>query len=509
MDGWEPVDLPQPLPVLDGKYKLLRPVGEGGMGTVYEAVHVGTGRHLAVKMIVGEDLAGNAVMLQRFQREARATGQIHSMYVAHTLDTGVEAKTGNPYLVMELLRGEDLQQAMRRLGPLSPVLALLIAAQTCLGLQKAHEAGVVHRDIKPSNIFLARHEGTEIVVKILDFGIAKVRSNRFASAPSELTQTGSLLGSPMYMSPEQARGKKTLDARADLWSLGVVLYEALTGRVPHTADTVGELILQICGEPARPIQERAPWVPSAVAAVVHRALALDPAARFGSAEEMHEAIRSLLPVGQALDSALFQPLPETARTRTASFHSVPGGAAPPPPSSDPAFDETVQASSSPGPVLASTTGGFSQPGLGAPPRRSRRSRLAVGSLGALALGGLAIGAAVWVHGSSPSPSTAAAASVPMPLAASAEPTASAAASPSPAESQVNLTPLQASTEPPPPSPTALPTRARLLGPGATGATRAAPPAASAVPASAPRAGCTPPYTLDANGTKVWKRECFR
>ena len=164
-----------PLSTIDGKYDLLRRLGEGGMGAVYEARNRGTGRRVAVKVIAGEALAKNQEVVARFQREALASGAIESQYIAHVLDTGVDPASGSPYMVMELLSGEDLEHAIKRLGPLPPELALRVVAQACLGLQKAHEVGVVHRDIKPANIFLATRDGGEIVAKILDFGIAKVK----------------------------------------------------------------------------------------------------------------------------------------------------------------------------------------------------------------------------------------------------------------------------------------------------------------------------------------------
>lgn len=295
------------------------------MGAVYEARHTGTGRRCAVKVIAGEALAKSADIVSRFQREAMASGAIESQYIAHVTDTGVDPQSGSPYIVMELLLGEDVDQAVRRLGPLPPDVALRVAAQACLGLQKAHEAGVVHRDIKPANLFLARRDGGEVLAKLLDFGIAKVKADPFASAePKSLTRSGSLLGSPLYMSPEQALGQKNLDHRTDLWSLGVVMYEALTGSTPHaSADTLGVIIMKICGEPSPALQDRAPWVTPEVAAIVHRSLELDPAARWASAAEMFAAIRALLPGGYALDESMFVPLSPEAKQATAPRFSPP------------------------------------------------------------------------------------------------------------------------------------------------------------------------------------------
>jgi hypothetical protein len=308
------------LPVIDSKYQLVRQLGVGGMGAVYEARHLGTARRVAVKVISTESLSKSAEVVSRFQREAMASGAIESQYIAHVLDTGVDPATGSPYMVMELLVGEDIEQAIRRLGPLPPDLALRIVGQACLGLQKAHEANVIHRDIKPANIFLTRRDGGEVVAKILDFGIAKMKGEGFASTEGKsLTRTGTMLGSPLYMSPEQALGRKTIDHRTDVWSLGVVFYEALTGRAPHSdTETIGELIVNICHKPTPHVQELAPWVPPDVAAIVHRALALDPASRFASAEHMFNAIRMQLPHGHALEEGMFVALSPEARNLATS-----------------------------------------------------------------------------------------------------------------------------------------------------------------------------------------------
>ena len=279
------------------------------MGIVYEARHLGTGRRLAIKVIPA-DRNDKTGAVARFQREARAAGQIESRHVARIVDTGRDEATGDSYLAMDLLEGEDVEELVARLGLLPPDLAVRIALQACAGLVKAHEAGVVHRDIKPSNLFLARQDGGEIIVTLLDFGIAKMGVDQLASVDeSVLTRTGSLVGSPLYMSPEQARGSKTIDHRTDIWSLGVVLYEALAGSPPNsTSESLGSLILAICSQPPPPVQERAPWVSDDLAAVVKRALAVDPKARFATAAEMASALRALLPSGHAIHESSLQPL---------------------------------------------------------------------------------------------------------------------------------------------------------------------------------------------------------
>jgi serine/threonine-protein kinase len=377
-----------PLSVLDGRYQLLRLLGEGGMGVVYEARHSGTGRRCAVKVIGTEALAKSPDSVARFQREAMASGAIESQHIAQVLDTGVDAASGSPYIVMELLVGEDLDATLARTGPLPPDVALRIVGQACIGLEKAHAAGIVHRDIKPANLFLSRQDGA-LVTKILDFGIAKVMKDPLGGTEAHsLTRSGSLLGSPLYMSPEQALGQKTIDHRTDVWSLGVVLYEALSGVTPHATDeTLGVLIMKICGQPPPPVQLRAPWVSPEVAEVVHRALATDPSARWASAADMLAAIRAVVPQGLALDESMLVSLSPEAKERAAPRFDVPTELQAVPALLAEAPITTPRALLA-GPVPAGSLAGEVVSG-----RREKRSRgplVAVASVGAL----LAVAAAV-------------------------------------------------------------------------------------------------------------------
>ncbi|WP_437672950.1 cytochrome c peroxidase [Sorangium sp. So ce131] len=300
---------------LDSRYLILGLLGEGGMGAVYEARHLGTGRRVAVKVITSK-LAQDEAVMARFEREARAAGAIDSEHIASVLDSGRDRATGLPYLVMELLSGEDVDQLLRRLGPLHPELALCIVGQACVGLQKAHDARVMHRDIKPANLFLARRDEGEVSVKLLDFGVAKIQAEEAAEFQQELTATSNLIGSPIYMSPEQARNMKDVDFRTDLWSLGIVLYKMLTGRTPYrNSRGLGELIVAICSTPAPPLQGLAPWVPPEVAEIAHRALQIDRNLRFQSALEMLDACRSLLPHGISIHEDMLQPLPDSVQSQ--------------------------------------------------------------------------------------------------------------------------------------------------------------------------------------------------
>jgi serine/threonine-protein kinase len=301
--------------LVGGRYRLAQVLGEGGMGSVFEAEETTTGERFALKLIHGRLLLSGRGARSRFRREARAASAVASPHIIRVVDSGEDEVTGDLFLVMERLSGEDLQQLVDREGPLRPDAALRIAAQALLGLERAHEAGIVHRDIKPANLFLARGDGGEVTVKILDFGVAKIVADP-AKLPhtTGLTHTGGLVGSPLYMSPEQAQGSKAVDHRTDLWSLGSLLYCALCGRAPHAgAGSVGKLILDICSSPARPIREVAPWIAPAVADVVHRALAIDAARRYPSAAAMRAALEPLVPGGLAIRAEMLAGVSEEER----------------------------------------------------------------------------------------------------------------------------------------------------------------------------------------------------
>jgi serine/threonine-protein kinase len=276
--------------VIGQKYRLVRELGAGGMGAVYEGLHTGVGKRVAVKLLHAHLLELDPTTLTRLEREARLAGSLESPQIAQVFDVGIDEPTGSPFLVLEYLEGCDLEKAIEASGPLPYRLAVRIAAQACMGLKKAHTAGVVHRDIKPANLFLAQRED-DIVVKLLDFGIAKPYDEANKLESPSLTRTGSLIGSPLYMSPEQARGLKTLDHRADLWSLGVALYTALVGHPPHNhVESLGDLIFLICSQPAPSVRTIDPSIPESVAKIVERALALAPDDRYPSAEAMYDAL---------------------------------------------------------------------------------------------------------------------------------------------------------------------------------------------------------------------------
>ncbi|HSN97317.1 MAG TPA: serine/threonine-protein kinase [Candidatus Nanopelagicales bacterium] len=291
---------------LGQRYEIVRLLGQGGMGSVYEAEHRETRERVAVKVLHGHVLEQGGEGPRRFRREAEAASAIGGEHVARVLDAGTDAATGRMYLVTEHLEGEDLQRLLDRVGPLAPEAALRVALQALAGLRDAHAAGVVHRDIKPANIFLARREGGAICVKLLDFGIAKIRADALGLPHgASLTTTAGFLGSPLYMSPEQVESSRDVDHRTDIWSLGSVLYATLAGRAPYEhLGSLGQLLVAICISAPPPLSEIAPWVPAAIADVVHRALTLAPGARTPSAVAMLDAIRRLVPSGALREEML-------------------------------------------------------------------------------------------------------------------------------------------------------------------------------------------------------------
>ncbi|WP_437303085.1 protein kinase domain-containing protein [Sorangium sp. So ce388] len=377
--------------IVDQKYRLTRLIGEGGMGCVYEARQLDTGEQVAVKLISGQKRRESATALGRFQREARAAAGVETPHIVRVRDAGTDPATGAPYLVMEYLDGEDLGELLHRLGPLRPEVALRIIVQACLGLQKAHEARVIHRDIKPANLFLARSGDGEVVVKLLDFGIAKIKPSE-GGATTGLTTTGKMLGSPLFMAPEQIEDIRTVDYRTDIWSLGVVLYAALSGNAPHHhIASIARLFVMICTEPSPPLQDVAPWVPREVAAVVHRALQLNMSDRFQSVTEMLDAMLPLLSDGHALRQELLVTVTDSERAVIAPRLDV----APAPhrsslarageaSQSDPPRDSgraSLVSASSGGPLASRTASGASS-GRAAAWSRAPAALLALGVVGA-------------------------------------------------------------------------------------------------------------------------------
>ncbi len=429
--------------VVGHNVRLKRLLGRGGMGSVWVAEHEALETEVAVKFISPE-IAAIPEAVARFKREATAAAQLKSPHVVQIFDHGV-TPDGLPFIVMELLEGEDLATRIGRTGklPVAEVAAIVNQAGKALG--RAHARGIVHRDIKPDNIFLV-DAGGEAFVKLLDFGIAK----RSADAALNMTSTGTMVGTPYFMSPEQVMSAKDADFRSDLWSLAVVAYNALTGRVPFFAETLGALCVAIHGGNFVPVTRGAPELPPALDGWFQRALARDPVARFASAKELADAF------AHAAGVSAFEP------ARVSSTSMARAASSPPP-----GFQPTT--------LLAATV---TQPGT--PRARRRVALMAVAGL----LGAVAIAGGVALRFTQPS-DTRFAASTPAPP-PSAEPSARPKSPPAP--SPTRSAPASQASVAAEPAASALPVNKPVRQPIRA---RSNPPPASASSARKPALPVTP------------------
>jgi serine/threonine-protein kinase len=256
--------------IIDAKYEVERLLGVGGMGVVVAARHIQLGQRVAIKFMRGITTE-DASAVGRFLREARSVVALSSEHVAKVVDVGT-TDTGAPFIVMEYLSGIDLGELLRQYGPMTPTDAVNAILQACEAIAEAHAVGIIHRDLKPANLFVTRRVDGSPLVKVLDFGISKRSDFDAALGRSTLTPSGYLMGSPAYMSPEQVRNPKAVDGRTDIWAMGVILYEVLSGSAPFSGETVGETLARIVSEPPRPIRSIRPEVPDGLAQVISQCL---------------------------------------------------------------------------------------------------------------------------------------------------------------------------------------------------------------------------------------------
>jgi eukaryotic-like serine/threonine-protein kinase len=272
----------EPGSILLGKYRIDELIGAGGMGNVVRASHLYLHQPVAIKLLLPEMTASHSTV-QRFLREAQATVKLRSEHIARVMDVGTTPE-GVPFMVMEFLDGNDLNQILRHHGPQQPAIVVDLMLQACEGIAEAHALGIVHRDVKPSNFFITQRPDGSMLLKILDFGISKTPIGY-----DELTGTQTVIGTPSYMAPEQMKSGKSADPRSDIWSIGVVMYQLITGRVPFSGESYAELVLKVGLEPPAPILVP---LPPGLGDVVMRCIEKDPAQRYQSVGEL---ARSLAP----------------------------------------------------------------------------------------------------------------------------------------------------------------------------------------------------------------------
>ena len=274
--------------ILTERYRIERQLGEGGMGTVYEAENIAIGKRVAIKLLRAE-FAKSETVMGRFQREARAAASIGNDHIVEVFDFGQHE--GSPFMVMELLKGESLATRIHRHLKLKPESAVFILTQVLEALAAAHGAGIVHRDLKPDNIFLTRRQGTGDFVKLLDFGISKFQDEA-SRTRSSVTQSDTVVGTPDYMAPEQALARRNVDHRADIYAAGVLLYQMLTGELPFSAETDRELLAVVAFRPAgmRTPREIDPTIAPEIEAIILKAMALERDQRYPDAISLSDAL---------------------------------------------------------------------------------------------------------------------------------------------------------------------------------------------------------------------------
>ncbi|HHH29615.1 MAG TPA: serine/threonine protein kinase [Polyangiaceae bacterium] len=289
--------------ILDGQFKIIKKIGTGGMGSVYKASQPEMNRMVAVKILHAK-LKNRKDLVSRFRREARAMSHLTHPNTVKVMMYG-ELESGELYIVMEYLEGKNLNQIVRRQGPMGVDRAIPVLLQVCGALQEAHELGMVHRDLKPENIFLTTSGGMTDFAKVLDFGLAKVTERELRPGSIMLTQEGMVFGTPEFMSPEQAQGQ-TLDRRSDIYSLAIILYEALTGKLPFDARSSMEYIQLHVTKPPIHLDERVPdkTFPAGLGDAIAKALAKSPDDRYDSATEFAEALMPFAPATAASAASL-------------------------------------------------------------------------------------------------------------------------------------------------------------------------------------------------------------
>jgi serine/threonine protein kinase len=458
--------------VLAGKYRIDRVLGAGGMGAVVEAHHIQLEDKVALKFLLPEALS-RPEAVTRFLREARAAVRIKSEHVARVTDVG-QLENGAPYMVMEYLEGGDLEAMLARGGPLPPEQAVDFVLQASEAIAEAHTLGIVHRDLKPANLYCIRRADGHLSIKVLDFGISKVTT---PGSQHNMTQTAAMIGSPVYMSPEQMQSAKDVDARTDIWATGAILFELISGRTPFWSESITDLAVKVVNDPAPPLAELVPTVPAGLAQVVATCLEKARERRY---QNMGDLAVALAPFGSKRARVSVDRILDTLRAAGISQAVLPPSGPPPPirigHDTAASWDSTDSASKP-------RSGGL----------------LLVAIAGVLALVGAAA-VLVLRHPSSPATGASGASATP------AAPTTSATASaPPPVPALPTLSPPEETTPASPPASGA---------PAATAPAQPVPPRWGRLPAAPgpktpSKASCNPPYTVDpATGEHRYKPECL-
>jgi serine/threonine-protein kinase len=465
----------KPGEILAGKYQVERILGVGGMGVVVAAHHIQLDEKVALKFLLPDALK-NTEALARFEREARAAVKIKSEHIARVIDVG-KLDNGSPYMVMEYLEGGDLSGMLAKTGKLPVEQAVDFVLQASEAIAEAHALGIVHRDLKPANLFCIRRRDGQLAIKVLDFGISKVTKTGSMPDSMSMTKTTAVIGSPVYMSPEQMQSSKGVDLRTDIWSMGVILYELVTGRLPFNGDTVTELAIRIATEPAPPMADIPPGLPAGLEPVVMRCLEKPRERRY---QDMSELAVALLPFGSP-----------RARHLVEKICAIVGNPSP---------DASAPLPASPMASTSATKGHATDAGWQSEPTGKKGSKAVLGIAAAVGLA-VAVGGVVLFMRKGPAPEA--------PVVATTPATTSAAPS-SPLPSAVTLTP------PPDTASAAVAVAAVTSAPAAptpppaTPAPRPATPSRPVAPAApaTPKTSCNPPYYFDAQGNRVFKKECL-
>ena len=486
--------------VLAGKYRVERVLGVGGMGVVVAAHHIQLDEKVALKFLLPHAL-GNAESLARFVREARAAVKIKNEHVARVIDVG-QLENGSPYIVMEYLDGSDLSGWLQQHGAMPVEQAVDFVLQACEALADAHVLGIVHRDLKPANLFCIQRSDGQLTIKVLDFGISKITTP--GAAGHDMTRTSALMGSPLYMSPEQMQLSKGVDARTDIWALGVILFELLSGRAPFNAEAVTELAIKVANEPAPALRSFRFDAPEGLEKVIARCLEKDRARRFQTVGELAVALKDFGPKNARIS---VERVLGTLRKAGLSGDVLPASGQHP----------LVSVSS---PALAGsvpqTDASWGQTAAGAKSNGRAVIGIAIAAvLGVAAVGGALVlrrpatpaAAASAAAATSPPPATVPTASLAQPSEAadtSVTPTIAVSALPSARPPAGPANPIPAPATPPTRPAGSVPVAA----PPTPVAPPATPPAAPSASSPARKPNCTPPYTVDSAGNHQYKPECL-